>query len=527
MRRLFFATQPGGIKSNLNYPEQIKKTDKNKSKDTEANIRKLRIQLLAAGAIALLMLAGLSAGMLFQSHRQASLSAGENARNITLMAERAIQRNIEVISAALDRLVFRYQYAPDTALPPAQLAAYLFGSNVKNLIFSAILDANGALVSQSQSGGQEITDAAAGKRFFQVHRDAPDAGLFISAPLDVKLGRPRQAIVLSKRLAHQDGSFAGVALMALDLEYFRETFEDLALNEYGFIALFSEDGTVYMRYPYSASMVGYRFQENANIDRIKAHPETQQGSFFATSPKDHVERFYTYHRIPNTKLIVLLSYSKASIYRHWREMLHTILALLISIVIVYYLLYRSLRRELHARLAVEEKLSELAQKDALTGLLNRRRLDQILQDLWQSSHRNAHSEFSILFIDVDYFKFYNDSYGHQAGDKVLVSVAQTITRALPRASDHAARYGGEEFVVLLSQTGSDGARLVAERIRSAVEQLAIPHNTSQTGIVTVSIGVATLREHAHTRIEELIKAADSALYRAKGNGRNNVQLSAA
>lgn len=487
----------------------------------------MQIQLLVAGAIAILMLAGLSASMLYQSHRQATLSASENSSNITLMAQRAIRRNIEVIEAALDRLVFRYQYAPDTSIPKAQLAAYLFGSSVRHLLFSAILDANGALVSQSRSGGEEITNAAVGKDFFLAHRNNPNAGLFISAPLNVNFGRPYQVVVVSERLSHQDGSFAGIALMTLDLSYFRETFEDLSLGEFGFIALYSEDGVVYMHYPYPAPMVGHSLREKANVEKIKSQPEMRQGSFFATSPVDHIERFYTFHRIPDTRLVVLLSYSKESIYRHWRDILHTILALLFSIVIVYCLMYLRLKRELQTRLAMEEKLSELAQNDALTGLLNRRKLDQILQDVWQNSHRNPHSIFSILFIDVDYFKFYNDTYGHQEGDKVLVSVAKTITDSLPRASDHAARYGGEEFVVLLNQTDSNGARLVAERIRSSVEQLAIRHNTSQAGIVTVSIGVATLCEDRHTRMEELIKAADSALYRAKGNGRNNVQLSAA
>ena len=151
-------------------------------------------------------------------------------------------------------------------------------------------------------------------------------------------------------------------------------------------------------------------------------------------------------------------------------------------------------------------------------------LDDMLRDLW-NRNRRSNGIFSILFIDVDYFKFYNDTYGHQKGDDVLVSVARAISVQLPRSADIAARYGGEEFIAVLPETDQGGAVVVGEKIRRAIEALQIPHSKSQSGHVTASIGVATYEHGVHDSIDAVLNAADGALYAAKGRGRNNVQSS--
>jgi diguanylate cyclase (GGDEF)-like protein len=170
------------------------------------------------------------------------------------------------------------------------------------------------------------------------------------------------------------------------------------------------------------------------------------------------------------------------------------------------------------------RLSRLSRIDALTGLANRRAFEEGLESAAALSAR-MRRPLSLLMLDVDAFKGYNDAYGHQLGDEALRSVAACIATSLGRRTDLAARYGGEEFAVVLPATGADGAARLAERIRAAVAALVIPHPGSDHAVVTVSIGSGTLDPEAliaqHGE-ESLIRIADAALYRAKAGGRNTV-----
>ena len=131
---------------------------------------------------------------------------------------------------------------------------------------------------------------------------------------------------------------------------------------------------------------------------------------------------------------------------------------------------------------------------------------------------------SVVMLDVDYFKKFNDRYGHQAGDECLRAVAKVIAGAIPRASDLAARYGGEEFVLILSETGTDGARAVANRIRDLVSGLGIQNEDSPHGYLTLSCGISTVVPTDEMPVEKLVKSADNALYLAKSQGRNSVSF---
>jgi diguanylate cyclase (GGDEF)-like protein len=180
---------------------------------------------------------------------------------------------------------------------------------------------------------------------------------------------------------------------------------------------------------------------------------------------------------------------------------------------------REIRRQLEHRNRDLERLSAL---DTLTGIANRRRFDAVLRQEWKRAARDL-GLLSLVFCDIDYFKRFNDTYGHQAGDECLVRVAQTMDEALNRPADLAARYGGEEFVALLVDTDADGARMLAERIRARVEALRISHRASDVGaFLTVSLGVATLVPRPGVLPEDLVDLADRALYAAKQGGRNRV-----
>ena len=159
--------------------------------------------------------------------------------------------------------------------------------------------------------------------------------------------------------------------------------------------------------------------------------------------------------------------------------------------------------------------------DVLTGVFNRRHFLAQAEAEFAKAQRYKIA-MSIIMLDIDHFKSVNDSYGHSAGDNVLVGVSQVIAKCL-REPDVLARYGGEEFIVLLPQTGSDEAMVVVERIRQEVATLKVPHGDAQSISVTVSLGVAAISESANT-LETLLKHADAALYQGKARGRNQSVL---
>lgn len=170
-------------------------------------------------------------------------------------------------------------------------------------------------------------------------------------------------------------------------------------------------------------------------------------------------------------------------------------------------------------------LLKLSRTDPLTGLENRRAVDERLRDLWSNWQRHG-ATFAVLLIDVDFFKRFNDYYGHQKGDRCLMEVADSLRHLVERRSASIGRYGGEEFIVLAQAKNHEDVVSLAEEIRSEVETLAITHNERRDGtqVVTVSIGAAFTRDEAGTKLEKIIQEADRALYLAKADGRNCVHL---
>lgn len=170
------------------------------------------------------------------------------------------------------------------------------------------------------------------------------------------------------------------------------------------------------------------------------------------------------------------------------------------------------------------KLELLSGLDGLTGIANRRVFDKTLDQNWRRALRVS-SPLSLLLVDVDHFKAFNDTYGHQAGDDCLKKVAGVLCRAARRAGDMVARFGGEEFGIILADTRPDGALIIAEKLREGVEALRIPHQGSKVApVVTISVGAATVLPKSGLSWRELVGAADVALYQAKGSGRNRVMM---
>jgi len=179
-------------------------------------------------------------------------------------------------------------------------------------------------------------------------------------------------------------------------------------------------------------------------------------------------------------------------------------------------------RDATERREMESQLRRLVLLDALTGVSNRRAFDERFEQEFLRAAR-GHGALGLLMIDVDHFKLYNDTYGHQAGDKCLRQVAQALTATLKRPSDFLARYGGEEFCVLLPDADTESTLVVAELLLGRIRELALAHAGSQSGpIVTISIGAAVARPPVRGQMDNFLALADQRLYKAKQSGRNRV-----
>lgn len=175
----------------------------------------------------------------------------------------------------------------------------------------------------------------------------------------------------------------------------------------------------------------------------------------------------------------------------------------------------------HKNILLTEQLKKQSNVDGLTQIANRTFFDKTLRKEWRRSRR-LHSPLSLILCDIDHFKLYNDTYGHQEGDECLRKVAKTLNQMVNRPTDMVARYGGEEFVVILPNTPAEGGKAIAEMMQAAIITLRIPHATSKSDkYITVSFGIATMHEDPFQE-EELVNLADKALYASKKRGRNSV-----
>ena len=184
------------------------------------------------------------------------------------------------------------------------------------------------------------------------------------------------------------------------------------------------------------------------------------------------------------------------------------------------------RINIHAELKrYRDYLEYISYRDGLTGIPNRRKFDEQFELMWNIAKRD-HIPISIIMIDIDNFKLYNDDYGHQVGDECLIQIAQGLSEVIVRKTDLIARYGGEEFVCILPNTDETAAFLIAENLRNKIIKLQIPHMKGRDGnILTISLGVATsIPKIKDLDYSELIKDADHALYNSKKNGRNKTSI---
>jgi diguanylate cyclase (GGDEF)-like protein len=368
---------------------------------------------------------------------------------------------------------------------------------------------------------------AKGTDFFEHHSNSSDPGWYFGAygpdPLDGE-----GVLTISRRFEQPAGGFGGVIVASIGSRYFSDYYSRLDVGVQGSLALFTAPGILVARYPVKPGVVG---SDGGSDPLFTQHLRSSSfGAYSYRSSIDGAERLSGYRRSATFPLVALAAAGRDEALADWhQDFLYRILAVAVLVGTIASLGW-SLARQLRRRDRAEAELSILAATDGLTGLANRRTFDSHLESEWLRAARED-TPLSLLLIDIDHFKAFNDAYGHQAGDHCLRAVAHLLKNSVRRPADLVARYGGEEIAVLLPVTGAKGARRVAETIRLGVEALAMPHkHSAPAGVVTISIGAATLFPASETISvgpKDLIAMADRALYDAKLDGRNRVAVSKA
>jgi diguanylate cyclase (GGDEF)-like protein len=392
-----------------------------------------------------------------------------------------------------------------------------------------VYDENGQWI--ANSNGAEVGVANNSDReYFIYHRDHPDRGPHLGPSIKSR-SSGEWIMTVSRRINHPDGSFAGVALATIYLTHFLQLYDSIDMGNNGVINLIADNATIVVRRPFDEADIGTSLARSPLFTRLL--PKDSAGTATIKSIIDGVERVVGYRRVDGYPLIVFAALNKDEVLAGWRKE-SMLSAMIVSLLLGFlgllgYRLIKSMKQQDRIQmelLGAQEKLLEvnrnlelLALEDALTGLANRRQFDLFIQAETGRARRNL-SNLSLLMIDVDHFKAFNDRYGHLVGDECLRKISAIITDNIQRPGDLAARFGGEEFAVVLPGTDYVGAFLVAEKIRHAVQAADLQHGESPLGRVTVSVGVCGYDPASQLRTEDLIGAADKALYVAKASGRN-------
>jgi diguanylate cyclase (GGDEF)-like protein len=478
-------------------------------KDRASRPWRLSAKLLIVSSVATVI--GFSAicasVMLDMRHGEEAL-AHQTLENLASGIDADISRNVELFDLSL-RAVASNMVAPEISQVSKairQLILFDHAATAKHFGAIQVFDTDGKLIVDA-STMDPAPENRSDEEYFRVHRDRADVGLFISRPM---LHHGAYAIVLSRRITGDDGSFRGVVAGSVRFSYFHDLFGRLSLGPEDTITVLRHDGTIIMRTPFDLDVIGKNLGYLPRIQRALSEPS---GSFSGDAASDHVMRLYVW-RDSTRPLVVLVGKPWSDILKLWRTEATRIGAIMLALIAFVLGVTLFLAREIGRRAIAEDKLEEMATTDALTGLKNRRKFDSAIDTEWRRAARHK-TPVALLMIDADHFKAYNDTFGHQAGDEVLIGIAICITDAVRRAGDCAARYGGEEFAVLLPGLSTVEALGVAETIRLNVLQWS-----GDPPITSVSIGIASLTPDPAIDWAGLVMAADRALYAAKANGRN-------
>jgi diguanylate cyclase (GGDEF)-like protein len=488
-----------------------------------ALMRSSRTFVWSATVFGLLVLLCFFAAIGYDFYRGTLQINEQAASNVAALTEQDIARNIELFDLSL-QAVLESVNDPEIMRqepPVRQKALFDRSTTAQGLGALVVLDQNGSIILDSLSARPRKGNFG-DREYFKVHRDSPhDIGLYVSKPFKARLQGGIWSVSVSRRVNRPDGSFAGIVSGTMTLDYFRRLFSRVALGANGSITLLRDDGTMIVRNVANDDEIGRDWSDAPVFAHLQGHTD---GTFTSDRSMDGIPRLYAFHRVSDLPLVVVVGLSRAHVFAPWWSKILLLSGIFATMAGSVLFLVWMLETELRRRANAESAAAELARTDALTQLANRRWFEEAMTREWARAERDGRA-ISLVMIDADHFKRFNDTYGHQEGDRALAAIASVIARTTRRPGDLGARYGGEEFAILLADTDARRAAQVATAIRNEVAKLAIDHTASEHKVVTVSAGVATAAPGRGIKAGALVRDADAALYRAKGEGRNTVCVS--
>ncbi|WP_429490735.1 GGDEF domain-containing protein [Pseudomonas sp. S30_BP2TU TE3576] len=483
--------------------------------------RRPEIMVILGSTLTVISILCIVTFLLIREHAYAQQTATRSATTIAQLIDADVLRTVELYDLTLQGLIAAAQ-RDDLKQVSAQIRHLVLFDRSTTARYKGdilLLDKHGDVLADS-SLIEPKPGNFADRDYFQAHVFNRDAGMFISRPFKPSCDcddRDEWRISFSRRISSPTGEFLGVAVASMRMSYFDQLFNSLDIGTGSTLGIINNDGILLAQKPYrEPNSIGKSFSSRPNVVRML---QERNGTFESVSSVDHQRRLYTFSRVGNLPLTVIVALSIDEVFATWNRTAYVISGATGVLCIGLLWLTLLLCRELRLRQCAEQELAQLAATDALTGVANRRSLDQALRHEWFRAQRSG-KPLSLLMIDADHFKAFNDRHGHQAGDEALKALAEVIRTNVHRPADLVARYGGEEFSVILAETGSEGAQQIAEHIRAAVQEL--PLVDADESPMSVSIGIATWTATSEINLEQLLFSADKALYQAKEGGRNRV-----
>lgn len=466
----------------------------------------LHAQLFSGIAALLVLLLGLLFVTYGLYERKATLANGEKAAQqiadqTALVSESAIESSRQLLSA----MEFLAR-PPAAGLQPEHAstreALLKLKTRHPHIMDLLIVSADGRIVNWTGDGTPpDIRD----REYYTFHARQGNTGLYLGRPLLSKVHHGQWFFALSEALRDEQGRLQQVLVAIIDVALLHRQLQRAPAIASSTQVLLAHDGTIYTRTPDHAQFVGKRVGSTQEVEMLS--PEKPTVTVLRTSLLDHKQRIITFRRISYYPLVAAGSILVDELMAAWQLRMGLLggLWLLLSATIVWVTRYANALSQAQARLAT---------LDGLTGIQNRRAIMNTASRLKRSQEHAG--SLALMMIDADHFKDINDRYGHLAGDEVLRRLSEVL-RTQIRTTDIVGRYGGEEFLVLMPDTGPDGALTLAEKLRQAV---ANSITTPQP--LTISIGVATTSA-SDASLDQALTRADDALYRAKAAGRNCVR----
>lgn len=491
-------------------------------------------QLIASALLLVLVLVALTGWHVYHTYQLALSRSQANTLNLTHALSQHANDTFMQAQTLLSNLTGQVDVIGSE---PAKRAALhqLFAekaSLLPQVHGIALYDSQGQMIVTTADALPANTDYA-DRDYFIWHRDHADTGAHIG-----KVIRSRMTsdliLPISMRVNHPDGSFAGVIMESVVINYFRNFYAKFVISDDSTLIMMLNNGTVLLRQPFDEKAIGSSLSDSALFkEHIQQH---SSGTMTGSLGGETSAKIFTYNHLQQFPVVITTGMSVDQALVDWKKdaLSHVVLVVIFLLLIVFTSLM--LTRQVRIRMRIEQELlhaqqelrklnrslETLARSDGLTGLYNRRHFDLSMANEFNRSMQHQGS-LGIILLDIDYFKQFNDLYGHVAGDECLKQIGAALRRLPLRPRDLVARYGGEEFIILLPDTDHAGTRAVAERAYQEIVGLNIAHQASPTGTLTPSIGVYLGDpQPGQDTPSKMITHADAALYQAKGQGRNRI-----